>query len=155
MPADQHQLAVLVEHLQGLGHKAALRMLGVFALFLQRHLHMDSVADKHRVDEPQAVVAVGEGGGVDQVRGHSNRYGKGQGTVGDAPAELRGLGEFRVHVVGEEIPGLACVEHDIRLRDGAPDVLAHASNLIFFKVNCLFHRLISFMIESVSLLVFS
>ena len=60
MVADQHRLVPLVDDLQPFDHETDVGPL-VVALLGDRDLATDRVADEDRLDEAQAVVAIGEG----------------------------------------------------------------------------------------------
>ena len=87
----------------------------------------------------QLVIAVGEGHGVDDGRGHSYAHAEHQSAVGNALAEVRSLAPFCVHMMGEEIAGLTGVHHHVRLGNGTAHRLTDSAHLIILIVNILKH----------------
>ena len=64
---------------------------------------------KNRTDKADAVVAIGEGDGIDLIGGHADADAQDERAMGDALFEFLGLDPFGIHVMGEEIAGLARV----------------------------------------------
>ena len=59
--------------------------------------------------------------------------------MGDALAEALRLHELGVHVMREEITGVAGMDDEIGLGDGAPVGHPLAADFIVFEIGCLFH----------------
>ena len=79
----------------------------------------DGVADEDRLDEAQPVVAIGESDRVDQGRRQPDADREDHRAMRDALAERRRLRELRIHVVREEIAGMAGMHDEVGLGDGA------------------------------------
>jgi len=54
--------------------------------------------------------------------------------VRDAPAERLSLAPLRIHMVRVEIAGLARVQHEVGLRDGAAHGLTARACLVIFEI---------------------
>jgi hypothetical protein len=83
------------------------------------YFRTEGVADEDGADEAEAIVAIGHGDFVYFVGCLADGDAKDERSVGDASFEGLGLAPFFVHVMGEEITGLAGMNDYVRLCDGA------------------------------------
>ncbi len=113
---------------------------GSSSLAGDRHPGADGIADEHRADEAQPVVAVGEGDRVDQRRGQPDADREHHRAVGDALAERRRPGELGVHVVREEVAGVAGMDDEVGLGDGPAGGLPHIADPVVLEVDGVGHR---------------
>ena len=132
MFAREDGFLVLVENFHQLAHHAEAGLF-VFALFLDGHAHADGVADEHRLDEPQPVVAVRKRLGINHPRCHADGHAEDERAVRDALFKILGFAPFRVHVVRIKITGLTGVQHDVRFRNGAAHGFTGSADDVVFE----------------------
>ena len=124
MLAGQHNISILVEHLHLLNHVAMIRLFRVVPFFGDGRFYRDRIANMDRADEPDPVITVGEGDGINNIGGQPDRNAENKRAVGDSPFKLLGFDPLLVHVVRKKITGLPGVKHDIRFGDRPPEGLS-------------------------------
>ena len=135
MLAGKDDLFFLIEDFYLFNHVAVIRLFGVIPFFSDSGFDGDGVADVDGANEADAIVAVGEGNGVDDVGGHTNGDTENKRTMGDAALEFLGFDPFLVHMVGKKVACLPCVQHDIGFSNSATECFAAFSNFVLFKGN--------------------
>ena len=136
MFASKDGFVALVGYFHEFVHDGVARLL-VFTLFLDGYAHSNGVADEHRLDESHAVVAVREGLGIDRARRQAHRHAEDERAMRNALLEFLRLAPFGVQVVRITVTGLARVQDDVRLGDGAAECLAgRAHRVVFEELGC-------------------
>ena len=137
MLTRQNDLAILIEYLERLRNHAVRRPLRIVALVADRRRRVNRVSDKNWPDEAHAVVPVRHCAGINVARRHSHRDAQNQRAVGDSLSKRLRAAPCLVHVVRVKVPRLPCVQHHIRLRDGAPTGHPLVTELIILEIDLL------------------
>ena len=87
----------------------------MIALFRDRDLDPDGIANENWLQEAQPVVPVGDGARVHESGCSAYGDAECQRSVGHPLLEILCLAPFRIHVVRKEVARLPGVKHDIRL----------------------------------------
>src|SRR5579872_839267 len=110
-------------------------------LLLDRGRGADRVADEHRLDESQAVVAVGHRARIDRARSHAHSDAEDERAVRHAALEVLGRAPHRVQMVREKVAGLAGVSDDVGFGDRAAERPAVLADLKVLEIAFLdFHQ---------------
>jgi hypothetical protein len=139
MLACQHGLVALIDHLDALDHDAVIGALGVVALVFDGDPDVNRIADEDGLDEAQTVVAVGESQRINGTGRHADADAEDQRAMGDALPEVLRLTPLCIHVMGIKIAGLPRMEHNIGLRNRAPQRLTRVAQGIVLEVAFLDH----------------
>src|SRR6185312_855047 len=97
-------------------------------------------ADEHRLREAQPLIAIGEGEGINFPRRQADADGEGHRAMRDPLAERARPHRLRIHVVREEVPGMAGMDDEVGFRDGAPIGLARLADRIVLEMPRSFHQ---------------
>jgi hypothetical protein len=89
MLANQHVLVFLVRNLEEFHDDPVARAARMVPLILDCRRGADRVANENRLDESQAIVAVGHRARIDRARRHAHPDAEDQGAVGHATALSR------------------------------------------------------------------
>ncbi len=140
--AREDGFATLIEGLAGFNHDSVRGPFRVESFLLDRHNDVDRISDKHRLNETEAVVAIGHSPRIDGVRRESDGDAENQSAVRHALAKWLRAAPFGVHVVGVEIAGLAGVNDNIGLGDRPAARLAALIDRVILKILIAYHAFI-------------
>src|ERR1700677_307297 len=120
MFATQHVLVVLVGYLEQFNDDPVTCAARMIPLLLDCRRGADRVANEHRLDEPQPIVAVRHRAWIDCARGHTNSNAEDQRAMRHAAPEVLSGAPNCVQMVRKEVTGLASVSDDVGLGHRAP-----------------------------------